>query len=213
MEEEDPDLGDIILDNDYESEEEEDGPWFSMGMTKEEKREARKPWRLSLIIELGGRKIGYQFLLRRLQALWKRQHEFALIDLCNDFFIARFSHKQDYEVASLNVQIMISVCTCDDGSLISCRNLQKLNLFGCGSDFSFFQWSTTCTKAWKSKRTIKVDRTTLMASRGNIARVCAEVDLTRPLKGVTNLEAWYVKVNTRDSTNSFLTAADMDTDP
>lgn len=50
-------------DDDYDDVE---GPWISMGMTKEGKHEARKPWRLSLIIKLVGRSIGYQFPLRRL---------------------------------------------------------------------------------------------------------------------------------------------------
>lgn len=36
-----------------------------------------------------------------LAILWKHQHAFALIDLSNDFFIARFSNKQDYDVALL----------------------------------------------------------------------------------------------------------------
>lgn len=34
----------------------------------------------------------------------------------------------------------------------------------------------------KIGRTIKVDRTTLMASKGKFARVCIEVDLTKSLK-------------------------------
>lgn len=32
-------------------------------------------------------------------------------------------------------------------------------------------------------RTIKVDDTTIYAMRGKFARVCVEVDLTKPLKG------------------------------
>lgn len=31
-------------------------------------------------------------------------------------------------------------------------------------------------------RTVKVDRNTLMTSRGKFARVCVEVDLTKPLR-------------------------------
>lgn len=74
--------GEISHDNIVE---EEDGPWFSMGMTKLEKHEARRPWRMSVIIKLVGRSIGYQFLLRRLQTMWRVQGPFALIDLSNDF--------------------------------------------------------------------------------------------------------------------------------
>lgn len=46
---------------------------FSMGMTRQEKIAARKPWRSSLIIKLVGRRIDYQYLLRRLHAMWRLQ--------------------------------------------------------------------------------------------------------------------------------------------
>lgn len=33
-------------------EDDDKGPYFSMGMTQEEKKEARKPWKPSLVIKL-----------------------------------------------------------------------------------------------------------------------------------------------------------------
>lgn len=60
-------------------------------------KEVRRPWRLSLIIKLVGRKIGNQFHLHRMQSLWKRQHAFALIDLNNDFFITCFSNRHSHD--------------------------------------------------------------------------------------------------------------------
>lgn len=92
--------GNVYEDNEFE--EEEEGPWFSMGTTKKEKMEARKPWGLSLIIKLVWRSIGYKFLLRPLQSMWRTQHIFTLIGLSNDFFIALFTNKKDYKVALLS---------------------------------------------------------------------------------------------------------------
>lgn len=43
--------------------------WFGIGMTMEEKIATRRPWRNSLIIKLVGRSIGYQYLLKRIQAM------------------------------------------------------------------------------------------------------------------------------------------------
>lgn len=54
------------ISNDDIMEEEDKGPWFSIGMSIDEKQEARKSWHLSMIIKLVGRSIKYQFLLRRL---------------------------------------------------------------------------------------------------------------------------------------------------
>lgn len=36
--------------------------WFSMGMTREEKLEARRPWCLNIIIKLIGRSTDYHYL-------------------------------------------------------------------------------------------------------------------------------------------------------
>lgn len=68
MEEEDVDMDGNASDNDVIGKEEVD-LWFSMGMSREEKYEARKPCKMSLIIKLVGCSIGYQFLLRRVQIM------------------------------------------------------------------------------------------------------------------------------------------------
>lgn len=53
MEDEDVDSDGNFSDDDMLVEE-NGGPWFAMGMSKEEKLEARKPWQMSLIIKLLG---------------------------------------------------------------------------------------------------------------------------------------------------------------
>lgn len=89
--------GDKVADGDVSddgvTEDDGDEPWFSMRMIKEEKYETRRPLSQSLIIKLVERSIGYQFLLRRLIALWRIQHQFNLIDLSNDYYIVKFSQK------------------------------------------------------------------------------------------------------------------------
>lgn len=70
--------------------------WFSMGVTRQEKIEVRKSRRNNLIIKLVERRIEYQFLFKRLQAIWRIQSPFNLVDLPNDFFIVRFTSKDDY---------------------------------------------------------------------------------------------------------------------
>lgn len=89
----------IVSDDDPLDDEEDES---FMGLTKEEKIESRKAWRMSVIIKLIGRSIGYHYLLRRLHAMWKIQHPFSLIDLSNDFIIVRLSHKDYFEMALIN---------------------------------------------------------------------------------------------------------------
>lgn len=188
MEGDEVDLEGEVSDDD-KSEYDEEDPWFSIGMTKEEKLEARRPWRLSLIIKLVGKSVGYQFLMRWLQLLWKPQHAFSLVDLHNDFFIARFSNKLDYEVALLNGAWVIS-----DHYLHVQRWVPKFMPISAKIE-SLLVWVRFpilqvefYSAIWLEKagnrigRKVKVDRTTLLESRGKFARVCVEIDLTKPLK-------------------------------
>lgn len=77
----------------------EDESCFNMGMSREEKIFVRRPWCTSLIIKFIGRRIGYQYLLKRLQAMWRIQSSITLIDLLNNFFIVCFRAKEDYDTA------------------------------------------------------------------------------------------------------------------
>lgn len=96
------------LSESHAMEDEDDGHWFNMGMTKEEKIEVRWPWKLSVIIKLVERTIGYQFLLKKNQIMWKILQKLSLIDLGYNFFIVKFTSKQDYETTLLNSPWMIA---------------------------------------------------------------------------------------------------------
>lgn len=63
-----PSEDDEVSDDDL-MEREEGGPWFNMGMTMEGKRESRRLWRISVIIKLIRRRIGYHYLSKCIQAM------------------------------------------------------------------------------------------------------------------------------------------------
>lgn len=167
-------------------------------MTREEKIEARKPWHLSMIIKLVGRSIRYQFLLRRLQSMWKTQLAFMLIDLSNDYFIVRFTKKQDYKVAMLNVSWRTS------DHYLHVQQWVPNFMPKTGKINSLLVWAhfpalpvKYYTEIWlervgnKIGRPVKVDRTMLLASRDKFARVYVEVDLKKPLKAGCKLRGQF----------------------
>lgn len=80
-------------------EESTDPSWFGIGMTREEKLRARRPWWNSLIVKLVGRPIGYHYLLRRIQIMWRTSAEPMLIDLGNYFYIVKLFGREEYERA------------------------------------------------------------------------------------------------------------------
>lgn len=62
----------------------------------EEKRRLYKPWEKSLILKVFGRRVGYLFLLMKLQQLWKLNKEVKLMDLGNDIYLVRFQYDINY---------------------------------------------------------------------------------------------------------------------
>lgn len=67
--------------------------------SREEERRLGRPWKKTLIIKLLGKKIGFAFLKKKIDAIWVNNGHVQLIDLGNEFFLARFSAIEDYEFA------------------------------------------------------------------------------------------------------------------
>lgn len=57
---------------------------------RRKKKFMRRPWRQTLIVKLLGRTIGYNYLLRRIQAIWRPKASIELIALDNDYFLVKF---------------------------------------------------------------------------------------------------------------------------
>ncbi|XP_061342544.1 uncharacterized protein LOC133288747, partial [Gastrolobium bilobum] len=55
-----------------------------------------RPWRQAVIVKLLGKKVGVRFLLNRLLRIWNISSTYEFIDLENDYFLFRFSNKNDY---------------------------------------------------------------------------------------------------------------------
>lgn len=86
-----------IFDKDSDEENEDDCPFRRLWT--EEKRRIRMPWKKTLIVKVLGWHVGYAFLIKCLNILWKIQSELTLADLGNDFFLARFLNEDDYDFA------------------------------------------------------------------------------------------------------------------
>lgn len=111
-----------------------------------------------------------------------------LIDLANDFFIAKLTNKQDQDTAILHGPWMIA------GHYVHVRKwipnfepeTAEVSTLPIWVRFPVLpveyyneQWLKRAGD--RIGRMLKVDKTTLVASRGRFARVCVEVDLRKPL--------------------------------
>lgn len=159
------------------------------GHDKRGEKQSEKAMAFESNHQIGWRTIGYQFLLGRLQAMWRTQHDFACIDLCNDFFIARFSNKQDYDVALFNSPWVFSdhylhepwvpnfmPKTTKIESLLVRVRFPVISV-----EYYTSKWLERAGN--KIGKTNKLDRTTLMASRGKFVRICVRDRLNQILEG------------------------------
>lgn len=77
-------------DETEEKDSEEDDDYPIIKLSKKEKVRLRKPWKQSLIIKVMGRKVGYAYLLRRLNIIWHPKSRMELITLENDYFLVKY---------------------------------------------------------------------------------------------------------------------------
>lgn len=142
-----------------------------------------------MIIKLVGQSIGYHYLWRRIQAMWKRQGEPLLIDLGFNFYIVELARRDEYEKAQFEGPWMIgenylhvqrwkpNVCT-ESEVITSLPVWSRFPLL----PVEYYKPTWLKKAADQIGHTIRVDHTTLTTVRGRFKRVCFEVNFNVPLK-------------------------------
>ncbi|GKV27878.1 hypothetical protein SLEP1_g36998 [Rubroshorea leprosula] len=118
------------------------------------------PWKNAVIIKLLGKSINFHVLHARLLKEWRTEHEFEIIDPWEPGF-----HPARAKAPKTAVWVKLF------GVPILC-----------------FYEAICMYLGSKIGKPIKVDPTTLLATRGQYARVCVEVDLSQPLPSSVDLD-------------------------
>ncbi|KAJ6329689.1 hypothetical protein OIU77_011210 [Salix suchowensis] len=122
-----------------------------------------RPWKSAITIKLMGKPLNYHFLRERLLQRWKLKGPMTLIDLENNFFIVKFLLDEDMEYVLTRGPWQIV------GQYVTTQRfdvLEKIgNLIG---------------------HTVKVDSHTMSQARGKFARICVELDISKPLTPFIN---------------------------
>ena len=85
---------DVELDN--EDEHAQDGS-FIVCFSRDDKTRMKAPWYQALIIKPFGRKVGYSFLVSKIQSMWNPKGGMDCIDLGIDFFRIKFELSEDVD--------------------------------------------------------------------------------------------------------------------
>lgn len=164
--------------------------------TKEIMQKLCTPWQNALIIKLLGKSINYRTLTQRLQQEWKTEAEFELIDVDLGYYIAKFTNNRDcakiltggpYKIYGhyLAVQLWkpnFRSCQAKAPTTAVWIHFPRLSM-------DYYHESILLFLGNKVGKSLRVDKTTLMAGVGRFARVCVEIDLSKPLVPMIDFES------------------------
>ncbi|XVF07510.1 hypothetical protein REPUB_Repub06bG0145300 [Reevesia pubescens] len=182
--------GEIVVE-DYDSEddttdEDLEGPCILL--SKEEKKRIRSPWRNTLIVKLLGRSIGYTYLCNRVKQLWSLTGAFQAVDLDNDFYCFRFSNESDFNHVLLRGPWVIANHYLTVRRWTPCFRPEEATINSVaawirfpGMPLEYYDNDILKRMGNLLGQTLMIDKNTLIASRGKYARLCVELDLTKPL--------------------------------
>ncbi|XVF14516.1 hypothetical protein REPUB_Repub09cG0067500 [Reevesia pubescens] len=174
---------------------ENDGPWTTVQFTKKEKESMRKPWRKALIVKLFGNVLGFQTLTTRIKNPWQLTGRYKVVDLGHDYFLFRFEKKSDYNNV-LEGGPWISTGHCltvrqwtPNFDLVSDKIEEVIAWirFPC-LPVEYYNVLALTKMSCHVGRVIRLDKNTKEAICGRYARVCVELDLTKPLLSKLRLE-------------------------
>ncbi|KAI9124767.1 hypothetical protein K1719_004094 [Acacia pycnantha] len=153
-----------------------------------EKERLMKPFGRTLVVKLLGRKPSYGFMVKNIRQIWERKGHIDIFDLENDFYLVNFQHTDDYMEALTGGPWVI--------------NDAYLNVARWKPEFSPKKAQVESVVAWVRfpdlpaplfdkkfllnlgnviGKAIKLDVHTAQRARGKFARMCVQLDLTKPL--------------------------------
>lgn len=180
---------DLISDDEEEDPDVQiDGGCPVIRLTKEEKLRLRSKWKQTLIVKVMGISVGYAYLLKRLTALWHPKARMELVTIEGGYFLVKFASLEDYEFAKYGGPWMVL-----DHYLVVKEwvpNFDPLTgktetvivwvRFSCLSA-KYYDYKFLMRVGGKIGRAINIDTATSLVSRAMFARICVEVDITKPL--------------------------------
>jgi hypothetical protein len=156
--------------------------------SKLEEKRLYRPWRRGVIVKLLGRRIGYKALETRLKQMWVRKGVISIIDLGNDYYLVAFSHEDDQYAALVDGPWFIydhylTVKEWSPNFHPASDTIEEVAVWMriSGLPIEYYDSKILHFIGNRVGKTVKVDKNTLTQERGKYARLCVQVNLTKPL--------------------------------
>jgi hypothetical protein len=156
--------------------------------SKTEEKRIFRPWRRGVIVKLLGRRIGYKALETRLKQMWVRKGVISIIDLSNDYYLVVFTNEEDKYAALMDGPWFIydhylTVKEWSPNFQPASDTIEEVAVWVriSGLPIEFYDAKILNFIGNRVGKTVKVDKNTLTRERGKYARLCVQVNLTKPL--------------------------------
>ncbi|KAL0002934.1 hypothetical protein SO802_016715 [Lithocarpus litseifolius] len=180
-----------LMEDDEESDDEVESlreGLVAIKLPKELKQKIRYPWARALIVKVYGRSVGFNFLQTRLLALWKPAGRLDCVDLGYGFFLTRLSLKEDYEAVLqkgpwfigehfLSIRPWVPDFKPELANVSSIAVWIRLN----GLPIEYYNAEALFLIGKAIGNVLRVDTHTASETRGRFARLCIQIDVTKPL--------------------------------
>ncbi|XP_031106271.1 uncharacterized protein LOC116010917 [Ipomoea triloba] len=182
------DLELVSDDEDSNREDEEEKDYPVIRLTKEEKAQLRELWKQTLIVKVLGKKVGFTYQQKWLNIMWRPKARIELVTLENDYFLVKFLAIDDYEFAKFRGPWMVL-----NHNLIVKEWMPNFDPFTDSTEkvivwvrfpcllVEYYDYKFLMKVAGKIGMPITIDTATSLVSRARFARVCVDVDITKPL--------------------------------
>ncbi|XP_058741845.1 uncharacterized protein LOC131614249 [Vicia villosa] len=148
-----------------------------------------------------GKRVGFKALENRLNQLWAKHGSLSIVDLDNDFFTVSFANNDDHCRALLEGPWMIydhyhSVREWKPNFCPSSDAIEQIAVWVriSGLPLEYYDARVLAFIGNRIGSMVKVDRNTLKIERGKYARLCVQVDLTKPLLAMFSIKGRHYKI-------------------
>jgi hypothetical protein len=163
--------------------------------SKSEEKRIYRPWRRGVIVKLLGRRIGYKALETRLKQMWVRKGVISIIDLSNDYYLVAFTNEEDQAAALMDGPWFIydhylTVKEWSPNFHPASDTIKEVAVWVriSGLPIEYYDAKVLNFIGNRVGKTVKVDKNTLTHERGKYARLCVQVDLSKPVLGMFTIK-------------------------
>nr|POF15884.1 uncharacterized protein CFP56_17124 [Quercus suber] len=178
---------DADIESDDEIEELREG-FAAVRLSKEAKHRIRTVWASSLIVKVYGRSVGFNFIQSKLNALWKPMGRMDVIDLGKEFYLTRFSCKEDHDMVLRKGpwfvgEHFLSIRPWEPNFQPSSTNVSSIAVWIRLNELpiEYYELEVLTQIGNAVGKILRIDTYTANEARGRFARLCVQVDVDKPL--------------------------------